>query len=117
MGVKSSCRLVISGVFQGLILGHILFNIFMVIWTGGPDVECKFCMFGENIKLGGSIDLPEEGPTERYGQLGQRTGANCISINKTKCQTLCFGHNNPMLQMWGRVAEKLSTGEGSGGVS
>ena len=90
-GSMSGWRLVMRCVPLGLVLGPILFHIFIIDTDSG--VECTLSKFADDTKLWGVVDTPEgqDAIWRDLDRLEQWVQVNFIRFNKSKCKILLQG--------------------------
>ena len=86
------------GVPQGLVLGPVLFDIFVSDLDDG--ITCALMKFADDTKLSGEVDTAEGRGTlqEDQDRLEEGDNKNLMKFNKDKCKVLHLGKHNPGTQ-------------------
>jgi len=83
-----------NGVPQGLVLGSVLFNIFVGDMESG--IECTLSKFADDTVLCGAVNWLEgrDATQKDLDRLQWRTCVNLMRFNKAKCKVLHMGRGN-----------------------
>lgn len=96
--MEFSWRPVTSGILQVLILGPILFDIF--IMNQDDRTECVPSKSADDAKLGGGFDTTDgcSAIQRKLNRLGKWDNRKLMKFSKEKCKVPPLGRNNTMHQ-------------------
>jgi len=91
----SKWRPVMTGIPQGLLLGLVLFSIFVCDMDSG--IECTLIEFADNTKLCGAVNMLEgrDAIQRNLDRLKRWGCANLMKFNRAKCKVLHVCQGNP----------------------
>ncbi|PKU39104.1 pol- hypothetical protein [Limosa lapponica baueri] len=94
-GLMFKWKPVMTGISQGLVLGPVLFNIFVGDMDSG--IECDLSKFANDTKLCGMVNMLEgrDAIQRDLDRLERGDSVNLMKFNQAKCRVLHLGHSNP----------------------
>ena len=94
-GLMSKQRPVVSSIPRGLVLGPVLFNIFVGNMDSG--IQCTLSKFADDTKLSGAVNMTKERDAIQrdLDRLEWCAHINLMKFSKAKCKVMHLSRGNP----------------------